>query len=189
MVNSGRNATSGMMSGLRVDLEQASAALAAADAHGHHAPFCLAANALLQKMPGEPRTRRTERVADGNRSTIHVVFCRVDTEPVAAVEALTREGLVQLPQIDVVDPQSLALEQPRNREHRPDTHLIGLAPGSRPRNESTQRPKTSPLGLCRFHANHRSCSIGQLAGVAGSNILSGAFDRCDLRERLEGGIS
>jgi len=33
-----------------VDLEQAGAALAAADAHGHHAPFRLAALALLEQM-------------------------------------------------------------------------------------------------------------------------------------------
>src|SRR3546814_7131760 len=40
-------------------------------------------------------------------------------------------GLVQLPQVDVVDLEAVPLQQPRHREHRADAHLVGLAAGDR----------------------------------------------------------
>src|SRR3974390_1577592 len=64
-----------------VDLEQAGAALAAADAHGHHAPLGLAAVAFLQDVAGEPRAGHAAGMADPNRAAIDVVLCGGDAEP------------------------------------------------------------------------------------------------------------
>src|SRR5438046_835474 len=84
-----------------VDLEQARAALAAADAHGDDAVFHVPAPAaLLQDMAGAARAGHAERVADGDRAAVDVVLLRIDAEGVAGVEALGGERLVQLPQVD-----------------------------------------------------------------------------------------
>src|SRR5689334_4054928 len=104
--------------GSAVDLEQAGAALAAADAHRHHAPLGLAARAFLQQMAGETGAGHAEGMADRDRAAVDVVLGGIDTELVAAIQALAGEGLIELPQVDVVDLEAGALEQLRNREHR-----------------------------------------------------------------------
>src|SRR5277367_1661583 len=106
-----------------IDLEQPRAALAAADAHGDDAPLGLAAVAFLQDVAGETRAGHAEGMADRDRAAIDVVFGGIDAEPVAAIEALAGEGFVQLPDVDIVDLQTLALEQFRHGEHRADAHL------------------------------------------------------------------
>src|SRR6202012_2229670 len=106
---------------------QAGATLAAADAHGHHAPLGLAAMAFLQDMASEARAGHAEGMADRDRAAVDVVLLRIDAEPVARIKTLAGEGLVELPDVDIVDLQPMALEQLRHGEHRSDTHLVGLA--------------------------------------------------------------
>src|ERR1051325_6070662 len=53
---------------LAVDLEQPGAALAAADAHRHHAPLRLATTSFLQQMAGETRTGHAEGMTDRDRA-------------------------------------------------------------------------------------------------------------------------
>src|SRR5215213_8765733 len=83
---------------LRVDLEEASGTLAAADAHGHHTPAGAPALPLLQDVAGAARAGHAEGVTHGDRPTVHVVAVIVDAEAIPGVEALAGEGLVQLPQ-------------------------------------------------------------------------------------------
>src|SRR4051794_31235672 len=101
-------------------LEQTRGAHAAADAHGHHRVFGLAAAALDQGVAGEPRARHAVGMADRDRAAVDVDLVRIDAELVAAIQHLHRESLVQLPQVDVVDAEAMALEQPRHREYRAD---------------------------------------------------------------------
>src|ERR1700722_7459556 len=78
-----------------------------ADAHGDHGVLDVAAPpALLKHMAGEPRAGHPERMADGDRAAVDVVLFRVDAEGVAAIEALAGEGLVEFPQVNVVDLQA-----------------------------------------------------------------------------------
>src|SRR5689334_1288366 len=109
-----------------VDLEQARAALTAADAHRHHAPLRLATRTFLQQMAGETRAGHAEGMTDRDRAAVDVVLGGIDAELVAAVQALAGKGLVELPEIDVVDLQPGALQQLRDREHRTDAHLVRL---------------------------------------------------------------
>src|SRR5215472_13401787 len=83
-----------------INLEQARAALAAADAHGHDAPLGLAAVAFLQDVAGEPRAGHAEGMADRDRAAVDVVLLGIDAELVARIEALAGKGLVQFPDID-----------------------------------------------------------------------------------------
>src|SRR6185295_6688754 len=90
-----------------IDLEQARAALAAADAHRDHAPLGLAPAAFLQDVAGEARARHAEGMADRNRAAIDVVLLGIDAELVTRIEALAGEGFVELPDVDVIDLQAM----------------------------------------------------------------------------------
>src|SRR5258706_14834928 len=92
-----------------IDFKQARAALAAADAHGHDAPLCLAPTALLQDVACQPRAGHPEGMADGDRAAVDVVLFGLDTELVAGIQALAGQGFVEFPKVDIVDLQPLAL--------------------------------------------------------------------------------
>src|SRR5438552_17750916 len=94
----------------------------------------------MQQMQHDARTRGAHRVADRNGAAVDVEFFRIDlahraleAELLAAVlvllprgeagEHLRRERLVDLPGIEVVELQSVALEYRRRRMHRSETHL------------------------------------------------------------------
>src|SRR3569623_2855311 len=125
--------------GSAVDLEQASAALAAADAHVHDTPLGLAAGAFLQQMAGETGAGHAEGMANRDRAAVDVVLGGIDAELVARVEALAGEGLVELPEIDVVDLQAVALQELRHREDRADAHLVRLAARGCPGDDAAER--------------------------------------------------
>src|ERR1700676_789635 len=111
------------------DLEQAGRTHAATDAHGDDSVFGLAAAALDQRVTGETRARHAVGMPDRDRAAVDIDLLRIDAQFVAAIQDLHREGLVQFPEVDVVDLEAVALEQARHREHRPDAHFIRLAAG------------------------------------------------------------
>src|SRR5579864_8120870 len=108
-------------------LEQSGRTHAAADAHCHDSELRLAATPLDQRVTGQPRAGHAVGMADRNRAAIDIDLFRIDPEPVTAIDHLHRESLVELPEIDIVDLQTVALQEPRHREHRPDAHLVRLA--------------------------------------------------------------
>src|SRR5688572_32364771 len=114
-----------------VHLEQPRRTHPAADAHGHDHVTNAAAPPLDQRMSHEPRSAHAERVPDSDRAAVDVEPLVVDPETIATVERLHGEGLVQLPEPDIVDAEPLALEQPRYREDGSDAHLLGRATGDR----------------------------------------------------------
>src|ERR1700761_8079694 len=108
------------------DFEKAGGSHAAADAHGDDGIFGLAPSALDQSMAGEARASHSVGMTDRNRATIDVELVGINAELVAAIDHLDREGLIELPEIDVVDLQAVALEQPGHGDHRANTHLVGF---------------------------------------------------------------
>src|SRR5215208_2028554 len=110
-------------------LEQPGGAHAAADAHRADDVLGAAALALDEGVADHAGAAHAVGVADRDRAAVDVERVVRDAELVAAVEHLHRERFVQLPQIDVVDRQAVALQQARDREHGTDTHLVGLAAG------------------------------------------------------------
>src|SRR5271169_1447991 len=121
------------------DFKQTRRAHAAADAHGHHAVFRLAPPPFDQEMAGQSRAGHAVGMADRNRTAIDVEFVRIDAELVAAINHLNRIGLVELPEIDVVDLQPVPLEKPRNRRDRADAHLVRLNAGGHKTAEYAER--------------------------------------------------
>src|SRR5438270_8582907 len=97
-----------------IDFKQPGAALAAADAHGHHAPLGLAPTSLLQDVACQARARHAKGMADGNRAAVDIVLLGIDSELVTGIQALAGESLVEFPKIDIVDLQSVTFEQLRH---------------------------------------------------------------------------
>src|SRR4051812_46560825 len=111
------------------DLEQPGGALAAADAHGDDDALGTPPLALDQRVAEHARAAHPIRVADGDGAAVDVQPVRRQAEPVAAIEHLARERLVQLPKVDVVHREPVPLQQTGNGIDRPDPHLVRLAPG------------------------------------------------------------
>src|SRR6185295_14444158 len=84
------------------DLEQPRGAHAAADAHGDHHVLRAAAPALDQRVAGEARARHAVGMAERDRAAVHVQLVVRDADAVAAIDHLDGEGLVQLPEVDVL---------------------------------------------------------------------------------------
>ena len=115
------------MDGASEHFEQPSRAHAAADAHGDDDVPDFPAPSLDQRVPDEPCATHAVWVANRDRATVDIEPVRRNAETIAAVEGLDGEGLVELPQPDVIDVEAGSLEQPRDREDGADAHLVGLA--------------------------------------------------------------
>src|SRR3546814_17557834 len=98
-------------------------------------------------------------------------------------------GLVQLPQVDVVDLEAVPLQQPRHREHRADAHLVGLAAGDRQAAVDAERSEERRVGkegvsTCRsrwspYHKNKKKQLIKSTCGYEENN--SRYHDKCIMR--------
>ena len=147
-------------------LEQARGAHAAADAHRHHNVAHAAPLALDQGVPDHACAGHAVRMADRDRTAVDVEALVGDAEPVAAIEHLHRERLVQFPQTDVVDREAEALQQLRHCKHRSDAHLVGLGARDRHADIAAQRLQDRALRPAGFHHDAGRRAIGELAGVA-----------------------
>src|SRR5260370_32359009 len=122
-----------------MDCEPPRAPRATGVAHCHNAPLCLGATAFLEDVARKPRAGHPERVADGDRAAVDVVLVGIDAKLVTGIEALAGKGLVELPNIDIVDFKTMALQQLRHRENRADAHLVRLAARRRPGDKAAER--------------------------------------------------
>src|SRR5258707_5236724 len=165
-------------------LEKTRGAHAPSDAHGDDDVLRAAALALYQCVAGEPRSGHAVGVAEGDRAAVDVQALVRDAEPVAAVDHLHRERLVQLPQADVLHPQARARKQSRHREHRADAHFVRLAAGDREAAEDPERLQVALFGELRIHHDAGGGAVGELARVPGRDRA--AFDRrLDLGDTFE----
>src|SRR5271165_612909 len=155
------------------EFEQSGRALAAADAHRHHHVLDAAPLPLDQRVAGEARAAHAVRVADRDRAAVDVELVVVDTELVAAVDHLHGEGLVELPEADVVHLEAVGLEELRNGEHRPDAHLVWIAAGDRDAAIDPERRQVALARELRLHQHAGARAVGKLRGVAGGNVSAG----------------
>src|SRR5215813_5667993 len=151
------------------DFEQAGGAHAATDAHGHHAVSGLAPAALDQEMAGEPRASHTIGMADRDRAAVDVELLRIDAELVAAIDHLHRIGLVELPEIDVVNLQIVTLQQSGDRGDRADAHLVRLDAGGDKAAEDPERLQALLRGDLVAHDHAGRSAVRKLAGIAGAD--------------------
>ena len=88
-------------------------------------------------------------VADGDRAAVDVQPIGRDAELVAAVDTCTAKASLSSHRSMSLDLQAQALQQLRDREHRADAHLVGLAAGDREAEEAAQRLQALLLGVLR----------------------------------------
>src|SRR6267142_1080339 len=130
-------------------------------------------------------------MANRNRSAIDIELLGIDAKLIAAINHLHGERLVQLPEIDVVDRQTVALEQAWYRKHWTDAHFVWLATG---RDEPPEYAEGFQPLLRRelvTHNHRRARPVRQLARVAAGDskarpfcrFYSGKSLRCRVRSR------
>ena len=110
-------------------------------------------------------------MADRNGAARDVQPIVRDTQPVAAVEHLHGEGLIQFPEADIVHGQAVAFQQARHRKDRTDAHLVRLAPRHRHPPKGAERRQAPTLRLFRVHDYARGSSVRQLGRVARRDVL------------------
>src|ERR1700688_4734795 len=94
------------------DFKQTGSTHAATHAHRDNGVFRFATAALDQGVAGQARAGHAVGMTDRDRAAIDVELFRIDAKLVAAIDHLHRERLVQFPEIDIVDRESVPLEKP-----------------------------------------------------------------------------
>src|SRR5947209_3717352 len=113
------------------DLEEPGRAHAAADAHRDDDITNSAALTFDQRVTDHARAGHPVRMTNRNGAAVDIVTLGIDAEAVAAIESLNGEGLVELPEPDILDPEPVLPQQLWNRENRADPHLVRRAAGDR----------------------------------------------------------
>ncbi len=127
-------------------------------------------------------------MADGDRAAVDVVLLVIDTQGVAAVQALRGEGLVELPQVDIGNLQPFCLEQARYGVDGTDAHLFRLTTGHGEATEERTRLEAELDGLVQAHHQRHRGAVGQLRRVAGGHRTVLGESRLEAGEAFQGGV-
>src|SRR6266498_5002652 len=166
------------------DFDKASGAHAAANTHGYNSILGLAPAALDQGMAGQPCAGHAVGMADRDRAAVDVELFWVDPELVAAMDDLHRKCLVQLPEIDVVDLESVSLEQSGHGIDRSNAHLVRFTASRDKATEDTQRLQPFLRGELVAHDHSSTGAIRKLTGIAPGNREARSLGRLDTCETL-----
>src|SRR5450755_1134615 len=117
-------------------LEHGRDALAAADAHRLQRVPAAAPLEFVQHRGQDAGARRPDRVAEGDARAVHVQsaveLVELGAPALQHAQHLHRERLVQLDQVQVVEPEPEPPEQLGDGRHRSEAHRGGLAPDRGP---------------------------------------------------------
>src|SRR5439155_9443880 len=161
---------------------------AATDTHGDNGIFRLAPTALNQSVAGQPRSSHAVGMPDCDRAAIDVELFRVDPELVAAIDHLHREGLVQFPEINIVDLESVSLEQAGNGMDRADTHFVRFTTRRNEAAEDTERLQPFLRRELVAHDHSGTGAVRELARIAAGNGEAWPLGWLDASKTLGRGI-
>ena len=102
--------------------------------------------------------------------TIDIELVVRNFQPVAAIDNLHGERLVEFPKIDVIHLQPVTMQKLWHCKHRTDTHLVRFAARNRRSTINTQRLEAAFCGHTGFHDYDRRCAVGQLTRVTGRDV-------------------
>src|SRR5689334_3872159 len=85
--------------------------LAAANAGGSQRAFLLPTPEFIQQRNHQPRPSRPQRMAESDRSAIHVGLLTIEAQFFLDREILGCEGLVHFDQVDVIQSEASLLER------------------------------------------------------------------------------
>src|SRR2546423_7847655 len=160
------------------------AAEAAADADRRHAALLPGALQCFQQMQHDARARGADRVAerDGAAVDVQPVLIElaeraIEAKLLAAVllvfpggeaaEHLRRERLVDLPVIEIVEAEPVALEDRRRRMHRPEAHLRRIEAGPFGVDDAPERLQSILFQRVLGREQQPRGAVGDLRAVAG----------------------
>src|SRR5262249_48153243 len=110
-----------------------------------------------------------------------------DSEAIPAIEHLYREGLIELPEPDVLHFDACALEQPRHGEYRSDSHFLRLTSGNGTAAEDPEWLNVAFLGELGVHDHAGAGAVGKLTRIAGGDYAIRQH-RADLGHAFQGCI-
>src|SRR5205807_1167958 len=124
---------------------------------------------FVQENSSKPCAGGSQRVADGNCSTI-------DVDPLPIRSRLTLPGkydagecFIDLNQVHLLQRQASPLKYLKRRGDRCGQHENRVIAGQGERDKARTRLKSQPLRGFPFHDEHRSCTIADLRGIARCN--------------------
>ena len=138
-------------------------------------------------MTGQTCAGHAEGVTNRDRTAVDVQALQRNTQLALAVQGLRSKGFVQLPQVDILNGQAVALEQLGHGKHGANAHLIGLATGHGKATESAQRLEAQTLGHLRLHHHAGTRPIGQLRSIACGDEVARALHRLQLGQTFQRG--
>ena len=156
----------------------------------------LAAAHLVQQRGDDPRAGAAERVADRDRAAVHVDLLRVELELVDAGDRLGGERLVELDQLQVLDPPANPGERAVHRGHRPDAHVVRVHACRGGADVAGERGEPGAVDRLLGHEQQGSAAVVQRGGVpaghraalAERGLLGGELLERDVRlDALVGG--
>src|SRR6476646_4859087 len=113
--------------------------LSSADAGGGDAVAEVAPPQFFQERERAPRAGRGERMPEGDGAAVDVQLLPVEAELADDAEDLSRERLVDLPEIDVLDPEIGARERGARRGSGAEAHQLRIAPDDGGGDEPAER--------------------------------------------------
>src|SRR2546426_9123210 len=111
-------------------------------------------------------------MADRYGTAVGIELRRIDTELIAAVHGLRREGFVELDDVNVAHLETRMLEQLGNGEHRSNAHLVRLAGREHAAAEEPERTDPQRLGTIVRHDERGGGAVGELRGVTGRDAAA-----------------
>jgi hypothetical protein len=126
-------------------------------------------------------------MAHRDRAAVHVEPVHRDAKTALAIEGLGSEGLVEFPEVDVLDLEAMALQQAGHGVDRAYSHFVGGAARHGHAAERAQRFEIGALGVAGFHQHAGGGTVGQLRGVARGDEPVRTHDGRQARQAVGGG--
>src|ERR1700682_4613348 len=158
------------------EFKQTSRTHSTCGAHGDDAVFRFAPASFHQNVADLTRTRHAVRMTDRDGTTVHVETRLRQTEDIDAIGRLATKCFVELPKVNVVDAQVVALEQARHGLDRSHAHLVRLHACRGEAHEVAERRKAASLRFLLGHDDECRGAVGELTGIAGSDLETFTFD-------------
>src|SRR5712691_7949734 len=168
----------------RKTLEQRSLSLPDADTERGQ-PIAGAAPAqLVQQRYDKPRAAHAEWMAERDRTAVHVQLLLVEPELASDHEALRRERLVELHEIEVADTDTRAVEELAHRRDRRDSHHAWIHADDSAADERAERLHAERARLLLACNHERGGAVVDPARVSHRHRPACAECRLQRRELL-----
>src|SRR5438105_647742 len=135
-----------------------------------------------------PRTGRSERVAQRNRSTVDVQALTRQGQLALDSTSLDGECLVDFDEIHVVYRQSGFGESSLRGRYRSNSHHRWIDTGNTPRNQSAERLEFAIASKFFAGDHHRSCAVADPGRISSGDDSALSKHRLERRQTLGGSV-